>query len=100
MATKQEIKTEEMKQETKQSKQYRSALEVYNDIENALVELELIPDLIQILISEYGLDSTIMNEAETFHLVHGYKGIHSTLRIIQRTIWDMVREVQEISLHE
>lgn len=85
---------EETKQTTEQiiSKEIQKSDAIYEE----LLELEMLPDLIQLFIYAYNLDNMKFSESDRDSLGDSYKQLLSLLVTIQRRIWAVNENLHKI----
>ena len=95
MINKENINTnEETKQTTEQiiSKEIQKSDAIYEE----LLELEMLPDLIQLFIYAYNLDNMKFSESDRDSLGDSHKQLLSLLVTIQRRIWAVNENLHKI----
>lgn len=76
----------------------KSGFEVMEEYCQALVELETLPDLLQVVIRRFNLDHEDLTNAERIELGNGYHELYSVLGTVQRRLWDMKDKIDNITL--
>ena len=78
----------------------RDVREVFTDVENAVVGLDELPRLLQLLIDNYNLDSAELTEDERFNLSMANNTIYSVLYVVQNSLYNMSEKLQNISIRK
>jgi hypothetical protein len=76
----------------------KTGFEVQEEYCQALVELETLPDLLQVVIRRFNLDHEDLTGAERIELGNGYRELYSVLGTVQRQLWDMKDKIDNITL--
>lgn len=92
--------TETKKTANQEPKTEKTAFELCGEYEEALIELDTLPDLLEILIRRFNLDHTELTEAERFDLSMGHAEIFSVVSTVQRRLWDMHDKVINIAAYK
>ena len=74
--------------------------ELFDQVETATADLELIPTVIQTVIDAFSLDNVKLTADEKLSIMMGYKKIFSVLRLTQISIWDTLEKLDEIGKAE
>lgn len=78
----------------------KSGFEVEEEFRQALIDLEALPDVLQMVIRSYKLDSIDYTQADCINLGNAHKEIYSVLSLVQRQLWDISDKVKAISCHQ
>ena len=78
----------------------RDVREVFADVENAVVGLEELPRLLQLIIDNYHLDNREFTKNEMYDLGIAGHTIYSVLYIVQRSLYDMSDKLNAISIRK
>lgn len=70
--------------------------ETVTDVENAIIELGLMPDIIQTLIDDLHLDYTNAGSEQIIDIGRSYNKIHSVLTLSQLVILNTEKELNSI----
>lgn len=75
----------------------KTSLEI---IEDAMIELDTLPDLIQLFIGSYKLDQGELTQEQKIDLGNSRKELYSLLTVIQRRLWDINKQFESICLEK
>lgn len=81
-----------------QPTQLKSAFDVMEEVENAILEIDELPRLLQLLIDNYHLGNKEFTENEMYDLGIAGHTIYSVLYIVQRSLYDMSEKLNAISI--
>ena len=90
----------ETKETAKEPKTEKTAFEICEEYEEALIELESMPEMLEVLIRRFNLDNTELTAAERFDLGNGHRELYSVLGTMQRLLWKMYDKVTSIELYK
>lgn len=74
--------------------------EVADEYQNATLELDLLPDAVQMIIDRYGLFQRELTEAQKRTLASDYQCLYNNLMLIQRSLERMKTAVNAITLRK
>lgn len=83
-----------------QPTELKSAFDVMDEVENAILELDELPRLLQLLIDNYHLDNREFTKNEMYDLGIAGHTIYSVLYIVQRSLCDMSDKLNAISIRK
>ena len=63
-----------------------------NDVDEALIDVEMLPDIVQVFIENYKLDSLERTDGERYDLGNAGGKIYSLLTLVERTIWTAIEK--------
>lgn len=78
----------------------RDVREVFTEVENAVAGLDLLPQLLQLLIDRYNLDSNELTENEMFDLSRASNTLYSVLYTVQSSLYTMNEKLENISIRK
>ena len=81
-----------------QPTELKSAFDVMDEVENAILELDELPRLLQLLIDNYHLDKREFTESEMYDLGIAGHTIYSVLYMVQNSLYDMSDKLNAISI--
>lgn len=63
-----------------------------NDVDEALIDVEMLPDIVQVFIENYKLDSLERTGGERYDLGNAGGKLYSLLTLVERTIWTAIEK--------
>lgn len=81
-----------------QPTQIKRAFDVMKEVENATLEIDKLPDLLQLIIENYHLDHEELTESEKYDLGIAGNTIFSVLYMVQNSLYDMSEKLNAISI--
>lgn len=81
-----------------QPTEFKSAFDVMEEVENATLEIDELPRLLQLLIDNYHLDNREFTESEMYNLGIAGHTLYSVLDIVQNRLYDMSEKLNAISI--
>lgn len=63
-----------------------------NDVDEALIDVEMLPDIVQVFIENYKLDSLERTDGERYDLGNAGGKLYSLLTLVERTIWTAIEK--------
>lgn len=81
-----------------QPTQIKRAFDVMKEVENATLEIDKLPDLLQLIIENYHLDHEELTESEMYDLGIAGHTIFSVLYMVQNSLYDMSEKLNAISI--
>lgn len=78
-------------------KELHAAIDTYTETENAISELETVPDLLQTVIDHFNLERSELSEADAYNLVDQHTRLYNLLYLAQRTIDDSLTRLRSAS---
>jgi len=78
----------------------RSAIEVMCDVEDAVLKVNELPDVIQLLIENLHLDEKEITPDQQLYIIRRKDMIYNVLTLTQRQLWDMIELIDGISVRK
>lgn len=84
-----------------QARKEKTATELFLEVEDATVELEHLPELLQLLIESYKLDKNgDLTKSEIYNLGTSHRIIFATLAIVRDRLWAVNDKLKAIEIQK
>lgn len=82
----------------KEEPELKTGFDIMSEVEDAIIHLEELPDVIQLLIENLKLDERNITKDDEYDLINRRGMIYNVLTLVQRTIWETNDSISAITL--